>query len=414
MAETKRRVRPQSKAAGGKRAERASFEDEGSRNRGEGRPRASSESRTLMIGVGAAAAVVIGAAVIMNSGGNAEVRVASADAGADAGTELVLDSKLAAALATASPDAGAGAPKASSALEGPPQRGVFEKGLADKAHAKEAPPRVEVIEQGAEPRTKLAIAAPDGEAQKRAFEVSLRLGQQGALPTIDFSVVFSGGRPEADEGDEALDARAPLELSARVAGAGLAQAQPGQVPREVGEVLAKLKGSKITYGRLASGGAFSPRIELGKGADAQLEPAMRALSEAISLLTPVVPDKPLGVGGYWMVTDRADALGIDVVRYRVFKVEAVADDGVTLSVDIRQYATSERPPAIPGMPPNMEYAVDVFESSGKGKVLLTPSTVVPTGELDNSMQARLKPAGGAAQGARSVLQTELSVKSSAP
>jgi hypothetical protein len=53
-----------------------------------------------------------------------------------------------------------------------------------------------------------------------------------------------------------------------------------------------------------------------------------------------MPDKPVGAGAYWMVIDRAGTLGIDIVRYRVFRLEKVDGQKASISIETREYSAS--------------------------------------------------------------------------
>src|SRR5688572_27716245 len=84
----------------------------------------------------------------------------------DAGptTQPLLDGKLgeAVAAAGASAAAGKGAAKGNAAADGPPEKGFFEPGSADKAHARGAPPKVEILSDGNEPREALSAKIEPG------------------------------------------------------------------------------------------------------------------------------------------------------------------------------------------------------------------------------------------------------------
>src|SRR5262249_21789066 len=131
---------------------------------------------------------------------------------------------------------------------------------------------------------------------------------------------------------------ADTRVVAKVAGAALAKTQPGSIPREVAGEVAKLKGSTIqfTVGRNGVVGEF--KSQLSKDASPQLASMLDGLADGLSALWTPVPDKPVGSGAYWITTDRATSLGIDVLRYRVFRVQKVQGDTASVTIDTRQYA----------------------------------------------------------------------------
>lgn len=327
-----------------------------------------------------------------------------ADAGAVDPRKPVLDSKLGAAVAAA---ASASAAPAASApgVVGPPESGVFAKGVADTLHAKSAPAKVELLSEGGEPRIRL-VRAIDGE-QKVAVSVSVRLGPQSAMPTIDFGLAIKPEKAKADAKGEGKNAKgegepaAPaadaegLRVVAKVASAGLGASQPGAVPKELGEAIAKLKGSQIRYTLGPTGAASDYAYELPKGAPPELEASLRALADAVSAMTPALPDKAVGAGAYWMVTDRTTSFGIDVVRYRVFRVEKLAGEDVSLTLEARQYAADERRVELAGAPPGLNPAIELFQSQGKGALSFGAKTIVPPeAHVNQRVQAVLRTSQG--------------------
>ena len=68
-------------------------------------------------------------------------------------------------------------------------------------------------------------------------------------------------------------------------------------------------------------------------ADVLLAPA----KDILIALTPVLPKKAVGVGAYWMVSDRASPLpGFELLRYRLFKIEKMEKDAITFSTPSRR------------------------------------------------------------------------------
>ena len=79
--------------------------------------------------------------------------------------------------------------------------------------------------------------------------------------------------------------------------------------------------------------------------------------------------KPLGAGGYFMVTSRDDFLGLDLVTYRLVKVKSVTAEVATLDVSTKRYAAS-RTFDFPGLPPDIEKTLAEFQSTSEGTVEL--------------------------------------------
>jgi hypothetical protein len=52
------------------------------------------------------------------------------------------------------------------------------------------------------------------------------------------------------------------------------------------------------------------------------------------------PAEPVGVGGFWMVTSRDGMMGLDLVSYRMVRVERVDGEGGVLTVATKRYAAN--------------------------------------------------------------------------
>ncbi|KYF90477.1 hypothetical protein BE17_41925, partial [Sorangium cellulosum] len=257
--------------------------------------------------------------------------------------------------------------------------------------------------------------------QKVAITLGLRMGGPQGLPNLELGVSLKAEKPadKPKEGAEAPAAgAAPTKVLAKVTSATLASMSVGGPPKELADALAKLKGSSLRYDLSPANVVSNQKIELAKDADPGLQPLVGALGEAIALVTPPLPDKPLGPGAYWMVTDRAVASGaqLPVLRYRVFKIEKVEGDLVSLSVDTRQYAEGADL-KLPGPNGDVTLTIDRLESSGKATLTWSPSSFAPgTADASQRLQALLVPPGAAGQqnAQRSVAQVELTAKFAPP
>ncbi|WP_437817399.1 hypothetical protein [Sorangium sp. So ce1078] len=346
------------------------------------------------------------------------------DAGAlDAGPALpVVGGKLGAALAEA---AAPGDPEKraapGSAADGPPENGVFAPQAAAAALPKDVPYKLEVVDDGSEPRAKLAAKVDPKSEQKLTITLGLRMGGPQGLPNLELGVSLKADKP-ADQPKEGAAApaagAAPTKVTAKVTSATLASMSVGGPPKELADALAKLKGSSLRYDLSPANVASNYKPELAKDADPGLQPVLAALGEAIALLTPPLPDKPVGAGAYWMVTDRAVVSGaqLPVLRYRVFKIEKVEGDLVSFSVDTRQYAEGADL-KLPGPNGEVTLTIDRVDSSGKGTLTWSPSSYAPgTADVSQRLQALLVPPGASPQqpNQRSVAQVELTAKLAAP
>jgi hypothetical protein len=348
------------------------------------------------------------ACLLLAAGGCADdkkTQTPAASASAEQAPRPVLDGKLAAAVKAAE-----SARPSTQGGDGPPENGVFAAGLADKTQPPGAPPKVEVLGDGKEPRFLLTPAPAD--EQREAVSVIVRI-QGGAIP-VDYALALKVDKPKDDKKDDKPEGPRAVHVVARVAGV----TPPAQMPRDLSDKFAKLKGTEVRY-TLGTDGAISElAYTLSKDMDPALgETALRALLDAISGAMAPLPKKPLGVGGYWIATDRAPTLlGVDVVRYRVFTVEKIDKDSATLSITVRQYAAKDE--ATLGALANVaKLEILRFESSGKGKMDWTAGALLPA-HAESSVRTAIQGAVGGDQQAQQpqqpqVLQAEVNAKFSA-
>jgi len=309
---------------------------------------------------------------------------ATSDAGLSKASQVAADEPD---LAKAMGSVAAGrANTAANAAGGPPPTGIFAAGEADKAAAKGAPAALTVGSDGAEPRVSLGPAPKPGFKRAGTFDLATQSDpQQGAIP-IQFGVSFEAAKGKA-EGEAA--AAAPAQIVAKVTSAKINA--PG-VPADLAAAVGKLKGSRVEYQLGPDGTAANPHTEVAKGADPSFRDALQALSDLLVNVALPFPSKPVGVGAYWMVTSRDVILGLDVVTYRLVKVEKIEGTRVSLSVNTKRYAAS---PSfeIEGLPPDAPKFMSEFRSQGEGKISVAAGEAVPSdGELQSMIGAALGPA----------------------
>jgi len=313
---------------------------------------------------------------------------ATSDAGTNKPNSVAADEPdLAKAMGSV---AAARAGASANAAGGPPPTGIFGPGEADKAAAKGAAPSLTLGSEGSEPRVVLGSALKPG--LKRTGEVDLATQsdpQQGAIP-IQFDVSLETLKPKEAEAKPKAEAETPALTSVVVKVTGARINAPG-VPADLANAVSKLKGSRVEYQVGADGSALNARSEVAKGVDPTFRDATQALSDLLLNVSLPFPSKPVGVGGYWMVTSRDTVMGLDVVTYRLVKVEKVVGTQVSLSVNTKRYAAS---PAfeIEGLPPDAPRTMGEFRSMGEGKISVDVGQALPSeGELQSLVGATLGP-----------------------
>jgi hypothetical protein len=311
-----------------------------------------------------------------------ESRREDSAAASDAGASKVSDEpdleKAVESVGASRPTAGA-----NGAADGPPPAGIFAPGAADKAMPKGAAATLTLGSDGAAPRVQLGPTAKPGTKHAGSIEVATQSDpRQGAIP-IALALTLEALKPKAD-----ADAGAPT-LTAMVAKVTGATINAPGVPPEAAAAVAKLKGSRVDYQVSADGAGSNFHYEASKGVDPAFKEAVQSLSDALMVLALPFPSKPVGAGAYWMVTTRDAVSGIDVVTYRLVKVEKVEGTLVTLNLSTKRYAAS---PAfdVEGLPPDAPHVMSEFHGGTDGSLTVNAGEAFPkSGQLDSVLAAAL-------------------------
>jgi hypothetical protein len=215
-----------------------------------------------------------------------------------------------------------------------------------------------------------ASAGKTGKALMARTEVSVRLGPQQGLPTMDLSFTVDPEKPAAPQDDAAKDQPpGPRALTAKVSAAKLAKEQPGALPPEVAELAGKMKGSKLKLEVSPTGAARLVAIESAKGSEESFALVLQAAGDALVMAYLPYPAEPVGAGAYWLVTTREPYAGLDVVAYRMVKVEKVEGDKATLNVNTKRYVAGGQL-AILGLP---QHQLVEFAGNSSGQLLVAAS-----------------------------------------
>lgn len=287
-----------------------------------------------------------------------------------------LDPELAQAVAAASARSpGPGAADASKE-GGPPPNGIFAPGAADREAPKGSSPKITVGSDGSDPKVALGPAQPKpGSKASGTVQVELQSDpRQRGVPLL-FGLTLEAHAPKDAK---AAAGAGPVDVVARVTQANVAI--PGAPPEFAREV-ASLKGSKVEYQVLPDGGGTNFRFSLPKGIEG--EDTIRALSDTLAIVTLPVPDKPVGAGAYWMATSRDESFGVDLVTYRLVRVEKIEGDKVTLNVNTKRYSASPTLDLV-GLPPDLPRELVDFQALAEGTLEFRPGSGFPASGVQSS------------------------------
>jgi hypothetical protein len=321
---------------------------------------------------------------------------ASTDAAVQEGP--VVDPDLAEAMkSTSSKKKGGLNAEDSESGKGPPPTGIFAPRAADAELAKGAAPKITLGSEGSEPRIRLVAAQPTaGWKRTGSVELSIRAGRN-QLPAVTAELSFEASKPKpaplAETGG-ASHADGAMPIAVKVVKASLSPTQLAAGGSELEQMLGKLKGSGVAFRVLPSGASDDFSVVLAKDTAQDLDALLRPLSEVLAAVTMPFPDKPVGKGAFWMVTSRDNVMGVDVVSYRMVRVEEIQDDVATLTLSIKRYAASSDL-SLPGVPPDAK--LEQFQSVAEGQLDVSANgALLPTsGNLKQTLVAMLTPPAGA-------------------
>ncbi len=299
----------------------------------------------------------------------------------DAGTKLpVADRHIAAAVASVASSAN---PQNPGTNEGPPPNGVFAAGEADKRVKPNVPVVATIIDTGSDPKLKFLPLNTFISPQPFEFTVVFMEGRAPKAVKLDLVATLpqaaAGAEGEgadapkpAPEGEDAEKEEAPkpepITKPTAIHFTIMGVRAHDELPLTDDDLkkFNTLKGTRVAAVITPNGGLTGETFELSKSADPTKMPAVRALVDMISLFFSPWPGAPVGVGAYWIVSDRANMGGLDLVRYRVFKIEQLKGGELSLSVDLRMYAAG------PGsVPPGAPASSIAMKFQGQGKAMLS-------------------------------------------
>lgn len=249
----------------------------------------------------------------------------------------------------------------------PPPDGILGLERADAEAALGSMPKIALATAGEEPRVQLGGEVSD--KQRGRMEIAIRTGPQAAMPTTAFDLAVSTGKPSSDDPESSADAQRVFDITS----AGLGGQQPGAVPEQAVQAIAKLKGSDISFSVQQGMPIGPPSIERAKGSAQDLDLMMTATADALVSMQVAYPTQPVGKGAMWMATSREVFMGTDVVAYRLYKVAEVDASGVVLEVNTKRYASGGRL-QMPGLEDN---SLVQFQGTDEGQLRAVPGSALP-------------------------------------
>jgi hypothetical protein len=251
---------------------------------------------------------------------------------------------------------------------GPPPNGVFPPGAADHELAAGDLPKLSVGSTGSAPTIQFTAPKLDKKFNGKVV-MGIQMGPRAAMPTVEIAFAVE---PAAATAGDTTTASARTTLNARVTGAKPASDQPGELPPGTDKQIAKIKGSRFRIEVSPTGAGRIAAVEPSKDMDDWLVTVVRAAGDALALAFLPYPSSPVGAGAYWMVTSRESYAGLDVISYRMVKLDKIEGESAALNITTKRYVAGGQL-AFQGMPPH-----HIGEFNGAS----TASLVVPAGDTE--------------------------------
>ncbi len=305
----------------------------------------------------------------------------AAEPAASVDRTAVIDPNVAKAVAAASVGVPRGPVPAASG--GPPPNGVFGPGEADREMPRGASIKLTLGGTGAEPRVSLGTGQPKpGWKSKGTVQILLQQDPRQSGTPIDVSLAFDAEKAPSAE-PTAPGAAENVAVTATIADAKVSA---------TGAHLPQFKGARISYEVRPDGSGTAYHSDARANA-ADVRDLFRMLEDTLAMLAVPRPAQPVGVGALWMVTSREGVFGLDLVTYRLVKVEEIQGDLVTLSIGAKRYAASARFDMV-GLPPDAPRDLLEFQSKSDGRVGIRPGSPFPeNGEIQSVLAAALGQGG---------------------
>jgi hypothetical protein len=278
---------------------------------------------------------------------------------------------------------------------GPPERGIFEAGQADR----ELPPgqaaKVTVGSSGQPPRVRLGGIPKPATTQKATLGLKLQLGQGGGLPPLRCKLTLKTRAPKpvlsAPPGSSPTESpSAGVEVVATVDAVSV-NARGLQVPEALAREVAKLKGSSVSFHMGPRGETSDFTFDVAGAAGPTWRSAVQSLSTVLGQALVPFPEQPLGAGGYFLAVTRSQVAGVAVLSYRMLKVEQVTNGVASLSVTGRHYA-ADRTFSAPDLAEGKPLELDQFALQSEGRMQIAAGQTFPaTSETSLRLSALLIP-----------------------
>ena len=277
---------------------------------------------------------------------------------------------------------------------GPPASGIFASGQAEKELAATAKPKVVLGSPGSSPRLLLTRSPLPPKPWNAILRLRLSAGKN-AVPPLQIGLRLRPDRllPESANPSAKASDVPPLRITTTVTSVDGGGADV-PLPEHVAKALRGLVGSEIRFLVAASGGAEEFETTPSRTTDLGLADVLQGIVDGLSLSFVAMPQEPIGAGGYFLVTSRDHEAAVDVITYRMVRVERISDVKAVLAMTTRRYATGPHL-KLAHAPDAQTLELQRYESRGEGRIELDLGVPFPQNvQVSHELKATIASAPG--------------------
>lgn len=236
--------------------------------------------------------------------------------------------------------------------------------------------QVKLVTAGTEPRNVLRLQPKTGDQQEAVLTMQMamemlvgEMGQPMKLPALKTTMALTV-TGISDNGDITYNLTiADVEVSD----------EPGVMPQMADMMrssMGTVKGRSIN-GILSNRGiSKGTEAKIPAGADPQTRQYLDQLKESFSILTVVLPEEAVGIGGKWEAREALKSQGMTLDQTTTYELLSTEDGKLGLKIDVSQHAANQKiqTPAMPGMKVNLHK----MTGKGVGNVAASLGQVLPS------------------------------------
>ena len=186
---------------------------------------------------------------------------------------------------------------------------------------------------------------------------------------------------------------------------------PSPIAAQVEQMTAPLKGATGSATVTSRGFTKSADLEVPPDVAPQMRALLEGMKQSMERLSLPMPEEEIGLGGKWKVTQDLVANGVQLQQTSTCELTGADNDQYSVNIQLLQQANKQQVNA-PGVPPGAEVMLESLKSTGKGRLVLSPSSVFP---VDSSMNIDSETkinvtAGGNTQAMVTNMKMELTIR----